>query len=227
MEKHKIKFVDWGFKDYKESWDKQKELFNLQIENKLKGLPTNNYLIFVEHPHVYTLGYKGNTENLLITDEFLKQINATFYKIERGGDITYHGPGQIVGYPIFDLEALKLSYKDFINKIEDAIIKYLKKEHNIDAFKSEKAIGVWVKSSNYEEKICAIGIRASRYITMHGFAFNVNTNLDYFQFINPCGIKDKGVTSLQELYGKTMNYSKEKQLIIKYFINEFNAELMK
>src|SRR6056297_2044722 len=164
MEK-KLKFTDWGKLDYKKSWDKQKEIFNSQIEHKQKDEPTENTLIFVEHPHVFTLGKSGDRKNMLISDEMLEKINATYYHIERGGDITYHGPGQIVGYPIFDLENLEVSYKGFIEKLENGIITYLKETHNIEAFQLPKATGVWIDTPTGQERIGAIGTRASKYVT--------------------------------------------------------------
>jgi len=226
MATHCIKFLDWQRTDYGKSWEQQQEIFNLQLERKNQGQPTEHHLIFVEHPHVYTLGKSGNSQNLLISDARLQQIGATYYKVDRGGDITYHGPGQIVGYPIFDLESMKLGYKDYIEKLEQSIIRYLKSEHNIEAFQLKGATGVWVHSNRGEEKICAIGTRASRFITMHGFAFNVNTNLEYFGYINPCGFVDKGVTSLQKIFGKEFDFEKEKFLLRGYIAREFDADLI-
>ncbi len=226
MSKHTIKFLDWHTTDYGKSWEWQQEIFNKQIERKNNHQPTEHYLIFVEHPHVYTLGKNGNQDNLLISEAFLKQINASYYKVDRGGDITYHGPGQIVGYPIFDLEAFRIGYKEYIENLENAIIQYLKDKHNIEAFQMKGATGVWVNSPCGEEKICAIGTRASKFITMHGFAFNVNTNLDYFGYINPCGFVDKGVTSLQKIYRHPLDFEQEKIFLRDYIARAFNAELI-
>jgi lipoyl(octanoyl) transferase len=222
---NKIQFQDWETLDYKKSWDKQQEIFDLQIARKNNEEATENTLIFVEHPHVYTLGKNGDRSNMLITDEMLEKINATYYHIDRGGDVTYHGPGQIVGYPIFDLENLKLSYKGFIDNIEKGIMKYLKEEHNVDTFQSDKATGVWLNTERGEEKICAIGTRASRYVTMHGFALNINTNLEYFDYINPCGFKDKGVISLSKITGKEMDFEAEKTKLKKYLAKAFAVEI--
>ncbi len=224
MEK-KIKFTDWGKLDYKKSWDKQKEIFNSQIERKQKGEPTENTLIFVEHPHVFTLGKSGDRKNMLISDEMLEKINATYYHIERGGDITYHGPGQIVGYPIFDLENMEVTYKGFIDKLENGIIMYLKEAHNIEAFQLPKATGVWIETPRGQEKIGAIGTRASKYVTMHGFALNINTQLEFFDYINPCGFTDKGVTSLQKIKGEKQDFEAEKKILKSFLARSFEAEL--
>jgi len=201
----KLIFKDLGIIDYKSAWDYQEKLFAEIISLKLKE--RNNYdlsdayshhLLFCEHPHVYTLGNSGLQSNLLITDELLKKIGASFYKINRGGDITYHGPGQIVGYPIFDLENMKLGIKEYIWILEESIINTLL-EYGLKSARLSGATGVWLDTgSTKERKICAIGVRASRYVTMHGFALNVNTNLDYFKYINPCGFVDKGVTSMEK-----------------------------
>lgn len=202
--------------DYKEAWDYQKELFSEIIENKQKGNgdKANNYLLFCEHPHVYTLGKSGAENNLLINHIQLQAKNASFYKIDRGGDITYHGPGQIVGYPIIDLEKHKLSVKKYVHALEQSIIDTL--EHfGIKAERLDGATGVWIDTSipGKARKICAIGIKVSRYVTMHGFAFNVNTNLDYFNYINPCGFVDKGVTSMQKELGHEMDFEEVKNLL--------------
>ena len=221
----KIKFLDWGKMDYGQAWEKQQEIFSAQIEHKTNKTPTEQYLIFVEHPHVYTLGKSGDNQNLLITDETLKKIEATYYKVDRGGDITYHGPGQIVGYPIFDLEAMNVTYKGYIEKLETAILKYLKECHNLDVYQLDGATGVWVNTKNGPEKICAIGTKASRYITMHGFALNINTNLSYFEYINPCGFKDKGVTSLEKIKGAKCDFELEKKNLMNYILQEFDGKL--
>lgn len=221
----KIEFQDWGQMDYKQAWEKQKEIFNRLVKQKGDKQSTGNYLIFVEHPHVYTLGKSGDKQNLLITPEMLQRIEATYYHVDRGGDITYHGFGQIVGYPIFDLEDLGLSYKDYIYKLENSIIKYLKNRHSIESFQLEKATGVWVETSTGVKKICAIGTRASRYITMHGFALNVNTDLRYFGYINPCGFVDKGVISLEKIKGEKQDLESEKIFLHRFIIDEFETNL--
>ncbi|MDY6800474.1 MAG: lipoyl(octanoyl) transferase LipB [Bacteroidota bacterium] len=221
MGKIDVQYIDLGLIDYKKAWDYQEEIFAhfLQIKSKNRDLPENeqvaieNKLIFCEHPHVYTLGKSGEQNNLLISDEFLKKINATYYKINRGGDITYHGPGQIVGYPIIDLERFNLQVKQYIAKLEQSIILTLK-QFGISAGRLPGATGVWLDGDNAKaRKICAIGVKASRFITMHGFAFNVNTNLEYFNHINPCGFVDKGVTSMEKELGRKLDYKKVKDVL--------------
>jgi len=194
-------YIDLGEKDYKECWDIQENLLAEVVENKRekKSPSEKNYFLLVEHPHVYTLGKSGDENNMLIHGEFLEKIKATYYKINRGGDITYHGPGQIVGYPIIDLEYYKLGVKEYIARMEEAIIETLS-VYRISAGRKEGATGVWLDASHKvrARKICAIGVRVSRYVTMHGFAFNVNTDLRYFSYINPCGFTDYGVTSIKQ-----------------------------
>ncbi len=204
-------FENLGLIDYKKAWDYQEEQFNRIVQSKLKnrGNPESpeaivNHLLFCEHPHVFTLGKSGQANNLLIQGDLLKQINASFYKINRGGDITYHGPGQIVGYPIFDLEQMHLGIKEYIHGLEEAIIKTLG-TYRIKGERLDGATGVWLDTNTPNaRKICAIGVRASRFVSMHGFALNVNTNLHYFSYINPCGFVDKGVTSMEKEGGKTV-----------------------
>jgi lipoyl(octanoyl) transferase len=212
--KYQIFFQDLGLIDYKEAWDYQekklKELVQEREELKRKGndnaIPQKQIFLFCEHPHVFTLGKSGNENNLLINSDFLKRINATFYKINRGGDITYHGPGQIVGYPIIDLDSIRLKIKEYIWILEEAVIRLLS-GYNIKAIRIAGATGVWLDSvlSGNSRKICAIGVRVSNRVTMHGFALNVNTDLNYFSYINPCGFTDKEVTSLSRELGKDMN----------------------
>ena len=179
-----------------------------------------------EHPHVYTLGKSGAAANLLISDDFLKRIGATYHKIDRGGDITYHGPGQIVGYPIIDLEKFGVSLKGYIHKIEEMVIRTVA-EYGIMGERLDGATGVWLdtKIPGKARKICAIGVKASRFITMHGFALNVNTNLDYFSYINPCGFVDKGVTSIERELGKIVDFDEVKKVIAKKFEEVFGADL--
>jgi len=210
-----IIYQDLGSKDYKETWDYQEELFGRWMDYKREGsqgAPPAQYLLFVEHPHVYTLGKSGDENNMLIHADFLREINATYYKINRGGDITYHGPGQIVGYPIIDLESHEMGLKSYIKFMEDSIIE-LCANHGIEATHSETATGVWLDETHPRKarKICAIGVRSSRYVTMHGFAFNVNTNLDYFTYINPCGFQEKGVTSMEKELGEKQDLEKIKE----------------
>lgn len=206
-----IVFEDLGLVDYLEAWDDQEVRFNALVDYKRspdgKTLPSQ-YLLFCEHPHVYTLGKSGDEHNLLIRQEFLKKINATYYKTNRGGDITYHGPGQIVGYPIVDLEFLEIGLKQYVALLENAIIELLD-GYGISATQMEGATGVWLDVDHpvKARKICAIGVRSSRYVTMHGFALNVNTDLDYFTYINPCGFETKGVATMEKELGKPLNFS--------------------
>lgn len=211
--KHITQFQNLGTIDYKKGWDYQEKLLDETIQTKKHNhehpnnlKPITHHLLFCEHPHVYTLGKSGAASNLLIAPDLLKKINATYYKIDRGGDITYHGPGQIVGYPIFDLEAMHLGIKEYIHKLEEAIILTLK-EYNINSTRLDGATGVWLHTDqpHTAKKICAIGVRASRYVTMHGFALNVNTDLSYFNHINPCGFIDKGVTSIEQELGQPID----------------------
>jgi lipoyl(octanoyl) transferase len=196
-----IKYIDWGLIEYNNAWTKQEELFNYSIEEKLNNRHTDNYLVFCEHPHVYTLGKSGDEHNMLLNYIQLQAKDATFVKTNRGGDITYHGPGQLVGYPIFDLANFNLGLKQYIYNIEDAIINTLAK-YNIISIRLDGATGVWLDVGLPTcRKISAIGVRSSRYVTMHGFALNVNTDLTYFNHINPCGFIDKGVTSMEKELG--------------------------
>ncbi len=227
------KFRDLGIIDYKEAWDLQEQLFEEVVAAKLYNRahpdakkPVVNHLLFCEHPHVFTLGKSGAPSNLLITDELLEKIDAKFYKINRGGDITYHGPGQIVGYPIFDLEALGLGIREYIHLLEEAIISTLA-DLGIAASRLDGATGVWldVDQPQKARKISAIGVRASRFVSMHGFAFNVNTNLDYFRHINPCGFIDKGVTSLEKELGAAQSMDAVKALLLKKLSAAFGLSL--
>jgi len=207
---NKIQFIDWGLIEYNTAWVKQEELFNNTIEEKRLDAPTQNYLIFCEHPHVYTLGKSGDENNLLLNYIQLQANNAQFVKTNRGGDITYHGPGQVVGYPIFDLANFNLGLKQYIFNVEEAIINTLA-TYNIPSSRLEGATGVWLDVDNTKcRKICAIGVRSSRYVTMHGFALNVNTQLEYFHHINPCGFIDKGVTSMQKELGHEIDMTELK-----------------
>ena len=212
---YNVEFKDLGLKDYKETWDYQEILFNRLIENKKEAEPAEipGTLIFVEHPHVYTLGKSGSENNLLVNRLQLQAAEAKFYKIDRGGDITYHGPGQIVGYPVFDLEVLKIGLKEYIFRLEEAMIMTMK-DLGISGARLIGGTGVWMEpeTRGRARKICAIGVRASKYVTMHGFAFNVNTNLNYFNSINPCGFTDKGVTSLEKELGLQQNFEDIKLL---------------
>ncbi|MDP4207337.1 MAG: lipoyl(octanoyl) transferase LipB [Bacteroidota bacterium] len=222
-----IKFIDLGVKDYKETWDMQEELFAkvMDAKNDPAQADFGGYLLFVEHPHVYTLGKSGEDNNLLISDERLKQIDATYYHTNRGGDITYHGPGQIVGYPIFNLEKFGIGVREYINKLEDAIIQAVA-DYGIPTARLDGATGVWLDGNTPRaRKICAIGVRVSRYVTMHGFALNINTNLDYFSYINPCGFQDKGVTSVAKETGNTQDFEKAKTIVKEKLIQTFDFSI--
>jgi lipoyl(octanoyl) transferase len=229
-------YKDIGRKDYKETWEYQTIIFDKLVGSK-KSLPANENnhkislpgtLIFVEHPHVYTLGKSGSENNLLLDLIQIKAKDASFYKIDRGGDITYHGPGQIVGYPIFDLEAIGIGLKEYINRLEEAIILTLK-EYGITASRLAGGTGVWLDPdiAGRARKICAIGVRASKFVTMHGFAFNVNTDLTYFNHINPCGFTDKGVTSLQKELGALQDFESVKSSVKKNLQKIFDLNWIK
>ncbi|QIE60296.1 lipoyl(octanoyl) transferase LipB [Rasiella rasia] len=223
---------DLGLKDYKETWDYQEALFKEIIDIKIKnrredaGLETPNHFLFVEHPHVYTLGKSGDFDNLLVSEDYLKKIGATFYKINRGGDITYHGPGQIVGYPIIDLENFFTDIHKYLRFLEEMVILTLE-EYGIKAERSPGETGVWLDvGTPFARKICAMGVRASRWVTMHGFALNVNADLGYFDNMIPCGIKGKAVTSLNvELGSIEVPISEVKEKLLKHFAQLFEAEL--
>ena len=225
---------DLGHKDYKETWDYQESLFEEIVEVKRKNraentdLPTPNYFLFVEHPHVYTLGKSGHIENLLIDEAALAKKGATFYKINRGGDITYHGPGQIVGYPIIDLENFFTDIHKYLRSLEEVIIRTLA-DYGIKGERSEGETGVWLDvGTPFARKICAMGVRASRWVTMHGFALNVNTDLGYFDNIIPCGIRGKAVTSLNvELSKEKVDTEEVKTLILKHFEEIFGVSIKK
>lgn len=226
-----VEIQDLGYKDYKETWDYQELLFKQIIDSKTKNrreetnIPTNNYFLFVEHPHVYTLGKSGDLENLLLNEEQLKAKEATFYKINRGGDITYHGPGQIVGYPILDLDNFFTDIHKYLRLLEEMIILTLA-EYGLKAERSQGETGVWLDvGTPFARKICAMGVRASRWVTMHGFALNVNANLGYFDNIIPCGIRGKSVTSLNvELGVSKVDEDEVKEKLLKHFSNLFEAD---
>ena len=229
----KIQLQDLGSKDYKSTWEYQEEIFKNIVDLKIRNrreeleLPTPNYLLFVEHPHVYTLGKSGDLENLLLNEKQLEAKGATFYKINRGGDITYHGPGQIVGYPILDLENFFTDIHKYLRFLEEAIILTLE-EYGLKCGRSEGETGVWLDvETPFARKICALGVRASRWVTMHGFALNVNVDLGYFDNIIPCGIRGKGVTSLQvELGVEKVDEEEVKAKIVKHLTQLFEAEFI-
>jgi len=215
-----MNFTDWQTIDYKEAWNKQEILFQKIIQTKKEGKGTHDLetVFLCEHPHVYTLGRNGQVNNLLINEDFLRKIKAAFYKIDRGGDITYHGPGQLVGYPILDLENHGNSLKGYIHKMEEAIIQTLL-HYGIHGARLEGATGVWLDGNTPNaRKICAMGVRASHFVTMHGFALNVNTDLSYFNHINPCGFVDKGVTSMQKELGKSVEMEEVKDVFKRNFL---------
>jgi len=229
----KIIFQDLGFKDFKDTWDYQEELFIDIVDTKIRnrredtGLETKNHFLFVEHPHVYTLGKSGNVSNLLLNEAQLNAKGASFYKINRGGDITYHGPGQIVGYPILDLDNFFTDIHKYLRFLEEVIILTLE-EYGLKAERSAGETGVWLDvGTPFARKICALGVRASRWVTMHGFALNVNANLGYFDNIIPCGIHGKTVTSLNvELGKKEIDEAKVKSKLLKHFAVLFEAEFI-
>jgi len=228
-----IQIQDLGLKDYKETWDYQEEIFKGVIDLKIKNrrekanFPTPNYFLLVEHPHVYTLGKSGDLSNLLVSEEKLVEIGATYYKINRGGDITYHGPGQIVGYPIIDLENFFTDIHKYLRFLEEMVIRTLN-EYGLKAERSKGETGVWLDvGTPFARKICAMGVRASRWVTMHGFALNVNSNLGYFDHMIPCGIKGKAVTSLNvELGTMEVPMDEVKGKLLKHFAELFEAELV-
>ena len=207
----KVVFQDLGLIDYKEAWGYQEKRFNEILDVKKNNRkenrqdPTLSYLLFCEHPHVYTLGKSGDENNLLVNEEYLKSRGATFYKINRGGDITYHGPGQIVGYPILDLDNFFTDIHKYLRFLEEAVILTLA-DYGIESTRSDGETGVWLDVGGEKaRKICALGVRSSRWVTMHGFAFNVNCDLSYFGNIIPCGIVDKSVTSMQKELSKEVD----------------------
>ncbi len=229
----RIRLQDIGLKDYKETWEYQellfKEIVDIKVKNRREAtqLLTPNHFLFVEHPHVYTLGKSGDIDNLLINEEELASKGASFYKINRGGDITYHGPGQIVGYPILDLDNFFTDIHKYLRFLEETVILTLA-EYGLNAERSQGETGVWLDvGTPFARKICALGVRASRWVTMHGFALNVNTNLGYFDYMIPCGIKDKAVTSLNVELGKEqVSLEEVKQKLLKHFKTLFEAEFI-
>lgn len=229
-----IHFQDLGLIDYKEAWDFQEKLFNANVNAKIENrkaektvTETINHLLFCEHPHVYTLGKSGDESHLLLSETLLKQKGATYYKINRGGDITYHGPGQIVGYPILDLDKFFTDIHKYLRFLEEIIILTLG-EYGIEAGRSEGFTGVWLDADDplKARKISAMGVRCSRWVTMHGFAFNVNADLEYFNNIVPCGITDKQVTSLQKELNREIDVNEVKQKLKKHFARLFEAEII-
>ncbi len=229
----KVRLQDWGKLDYQEAWDRQEALFSEIVSQKTKNrtlsepIPTDNYLVFTEHPHVYTLGKSGKSENLLLDDEGLREKDASYHHINRGGDITYHGPGQIVGYPILDLDNFFTDIHRYLRTLEEVIILTLK-DYGLTGARYPGFTGVWLDPEEpfKARKICAMGVRASRWVTMHGFALNVNTDLSYFGNIVPCGIDDKGVTSLEKELGHPLDLDEVKKVITKHLADQFKMEII-
>jgi lipoyl(octanoyl) transferase len=251
MKNKKVFFQDWGLIDYQQAWDRQEDLFSATVKTKLdnrnneiayseaaKSLvpadayepfvadETFNYLVFCEHPHVYTLGKSGKAEHLLLDEEGLKEKQAVYYTINRGGDITYHGPGQIVSYPILDLDNFFTDIHLYLRTLEDAVILTLA-DYGLQAGRYPGYTGVWFDADNEKaRKICAMGVRCSRWVTMHGLAFNVNTNLDYFKNIVPCGIDDKAVTSMQQELGHEVDINEVKKILKHHISVLFGMDMM-
>lgn len=231
-----VQFQDLGLMDYKQCWDLQEQLFEATIQQKIfnRNLPaekqvlTQNHLLFVEHPHVYTLGKSGDEKHLLLSETALKEKEATYYKINRGGDITYHGPGQLVAYPILDLDHFFTDIHKYLRLLEETIILTLA-EYGIVAGRSKGETGVWLDADvpGKARKICAMGVRCSRWVTMHGWGFNVNSNLNYFNNIVPCGIVDKSVTSMQQELGRELDMEAVKGKLLANFSQLFDAEIVR
>lgn len=218
------RFIDLGRKSYREVWKQQEELLETVKEQKKQGERTSNYLLFVEHNPVYTLGRSGNDGNMLMNAIQLKAKHAEFIKVDRGGDITYHGPGQLVVYPVIDMENFSLGVKDYVNDLEEVVIKSLA-AYGIAGQRLPGATGVWLEAdTKAARKICAIGVRCSQYVTMHGFALNVNTDLNYFSYIHPCGFIDKGVTSIAKELGREIDMQEVKEYVKNCFAEIFGMK---
>ena len=228
----KISFKDLGKIDYKQCWDFQEELFAEILAVKStnrkenKTVSTKNHLLFCEHPHVYTLGKSGDEKHLLVNEDYLKSRGATFHKINRGGDITYHGPGQLVGYPILDLDNFFTDIHKYLRFLEEAVMLTLR-EYGLESERSPGETGVWFDVGTPKaRKICALGVKSSRWVTMHGFAFNINSDLSYFGNIIPCGITDKSVTSLQKELGREMDMEEVKNKVKSHLIDLFGMKII-
>lgn len=220
-----VEYRDLGRKAYKECWDYQQTLFDSLLARKNSTDTAAGYLLLVEHPAVYTLGKSGHTENILVSEEFLRSRGAAYYHIDRGGDITFHGEGQLVGYPILDLEKVGIGLREYIESIEDAVIRTVA-EYGIKAGRLSGASGVWICDKDAApRKICAIGVRSSRFITMHGFALNVSTDLEWFSYINPCGFADRGVTSMVRETGREILLDEVKNLVVKHLSEILNVKI--
>lgn len=224
MKRTETEYRDLGRRDYREVWKLQQELLEKIKKQKSDGEKTSNYLLFVEHPHVYTLGKSGNEANMLINAIQLRAKQAEFIKVDRGGDITYHGPGQLVAYPVVDMENFGLGVKEYVHQLEEVVIRTIG-SYGIDGYRSEGATGVWLEPDRPgARKICAIGVKCSHYVTMHGFALNVNTDLNYFSYIHPCGFVDKGVTSLEKEVGAKVDLEDLKKVTLREFSEVFGME---
>lgn len=228
-----IYYLDLGLSEYGETWQKQEKLMGEIIGQKLAALTlpgggpslTPGYLLFVEHPAVYTLGKSGEAHNLLISSTQLAEKNASFYKTNRGGDITFHGPGQLVGYPILDLENFDMGLRQYIYSLEETVIRALAR-FGISSSRDRQATGVWLDAGlPSARKICAIGVKSSRHVTMHGFALNVNTDLEYFRYIHPCGLMDRGVTSMEKELGGKVDFDLVKKTVLSSFLEIFDAKV--
>ncbi|MFT7344896.1 MAG: lipoyl(octanoyl) transferase [Lentimonas sp.] len=225
-------FEDLGIIDYKEAWDYQEEIFAktiaLKIQNRKEetNIKTKNHLLFCQHPHVYTLGKSGKEEHLLLDDAALKQHQATYYKINRGGDITYHGPGQLVAYPIFDLDHFFSDIHKYLRFLEESVILTIA-EYGLKGERIDGLTGVWIGAgTDNPRKICALGVKSSRWVTMHGIGFNVNSDLSYFGHIVPCGIDDKSVTSMKEELGKELNFNEVAEVLKTKLAQQFDFQLV-
>lgn len=227
--RQKVIFQDLGLTDYFDTWQYQTEIHQkLKEEKKIINNPNPSHtLIFCEHHAVFTLGRSGLQENLIVSPEYLAENNIQFYKINRGGDITYHGPGQIVGYPIFDLDLFFNDVHKYVRLLEESVIQTLE-HYNITGYRESGYTGVWINRGNEKRKICAIGVHLSRWISLHGFAFNINTNLDHFNFIIPCGIKDEGksVTSLEKELGAKQNMDEVKHILVNKMSSIFEFDML-
>jgi lipoyl(octanoyl) transferase len=240
MKNKKVAVQNWGLIDYKEAWDKQQAIFDDTVKQKMalrekamantgnedvNETTTSNYLIFCQHPHVYTLGNSGHPENLLLDDVSLREKDATYYRINRGGDITYHGPGQIVCYPILDLDNFFTDIHLYLRKLEEAVILTLN-DYGLTAGRYPGYTGVWFDADNARaRKICAMGVRCSRWVTMHGLALNVNADLNYFKNIIPCGIDDKAVTTMQNELGRFVDVDEVQTKLQQHIVELFEMEL--
>jgi len=230
---NKVHFKNLGKLDYKECWDLQEEVFKGIVDQKIfnrnfpdQTVKTENHLFFVEHPHVFTLGKSGDEAHLLLNQEALIANGATYHKINRGGDITYHGPGQLVAYPIFDLDHFFTDIHKYLRYLEEAIILTIA-DYGIEGGRIDGLTGVWIESENEEKarKIAALGVKCSRWVTMHGLALNVNSDLDFFNMIVPCGIDDKAVTSIEKEVGEKVDYQEVQDKMLVNLQNVFDFDL--